>query len=157
MISLQDVRHSIEPGLTNLSGVIDDGKFVINGENHAFSDYIVTRKVEGEIGKLNFQITDKVSKQGITEPDARFILHFGEHIEINQEGQNLILSCSSSNHKLKIKMPSSELSFHRGNTEGSMKGISGLGFMTNSETTLVQCRVPINEEIIWMIEKYEVE
>ena len=153
MVSLQGVRHSIEPGLTNLSGGIGDGKFVINGENHAFLDYIVTRKVEGEIGKLNFQITDKVLKQGIIEPDARFILHFGEHIEVNQEGQNLILSCSSSNYKLKIKMPSSELSFHRGNTEGSMKGISGLGFMTHSETTLVQCRVPINEEIIWKIEK----
>jgi len=153
MISLQNVPHSIEPGLTNLFGSIDDGEFVIKGENHAFLDYIVTRKIEGEIGKLNFKITDYVSQKGITEPDARLILHFGEHIEVNQQKQNLILSCASSNYKLRIKMPSSDLSFHRGNTESTIKGISGLGFMTHSETTVVQCGVPINEEIIWKIEK----
>lgn len=154
MICLPYKEHSIEPGLANIDGVVSDTKYLIEGQNLAYSENIVSRKIQGNYTKLDIKISDYVDSKSLENVDARLMLHCGEHIDVEQSGSIVTLSCKNSTHKLCIDMPNDNVVINKGLVEKDrVRGISGLGFMSHSSINTIECLVPVNENIEWRIYK----
>ena len=154
MVCLPNKQHSIESGLANINGEVSATNYTLIGENMAYNENIISRKISGSFEKLEINFKDFVHSKSLGNVEAKLMLHCGEHIEIEQSGKEIILSCKSSVHRLCLKLPNENIAINKGLIgKDKIRGISGLGFMTHSSVYTIECLVPVNEEIEWSIYK----
>ena len=149
-LTIPEQVHSIEPGLCNLNGKVQEDNYQFIGKSIAFSGYEITRKVEGsaELLELHFEdfiSTKKLSKYGFLN------LHCGEHVDVDVKENIAVLTSINSNKKIIIQLPSNEITVSHGNTQDKLSGISGLGFMEYSNVHTITCKVPLNTTLNWSI------
>lgn len=146
-------KYSIDPGVAILSGGSESQIFFLQGEHRAYEDIVVKRSLTGRIDRLDFDILDVAeAEDGFHGDNLCLMLHCGEQVGAELNGENLILSHPDSKYCLSIRLPSDNCRVLRGITEGDqIGGVTGHGFMQSTAINTVECRVPFGVRLDWKI------
>lgn len=157
-LAIPGAAYSIDPGVASVDGETKDTHFHIRGEHRAYQNVVIRRQVDGCIDCMSFDFRDfaetvqVMDGDGTNIPALCLMLHCGEHVEASLSGRMLILSHPDSRFKLGIELPSEDATIYSGVVQSDfVRGISGLGFMQQSNINSVECRVPFAEDIKWSI------
>jgi hypothetical protein len=142
--------YSIDPGIAVLEGQADGGEFVLTGQHRAYEGVLVKREIRGYVDRLEFGAIDSATADPAMKSDLCLMLHCGEKVQAELNGQELVLSHPDSRFKLAIRLPSDQCQLYHGVSEGSkIRGVTGLGFMQYVAINTVECRVPFNKPLPW--------
>lgn len=139
-VVIKGAHYSIEPGLAQLTGALENSAFHMHGSHSAYHGHVVSRSIEGTLDVLDFRITDTVTGDGTSE--AFTLFHCGDGVVVTPIEQGVQLSHPHAQCSLNILSSNSFTVISGWHESADLNAMAGLGFMQAQATTVVAFRIP---------------
>ncbi|MEO9241476.1 heparinase II/III domain-containing protein [Pseudomonas inefficax] len=131
-----DVPYSIEPGHAQLDGEVIDNEFALHGSHDAFADTVVKRSITGHLEYLQLDISDEIHTT-LKDKPMFSLFHCGDGTEVIKTQDGVEIRHPASSYRVTIASNCPCTIVTGWNDDQLVKGISGLGFMQQGDTSMV--------------------